>query len=856
VISGPRLRFLASAAVAVATFAAPSAASAESPPVENRFSLANGCFALASNAAEAPPALQRLRLEPTTLGSYMLYDRDGRYLSADGDAVSPEPTPGPAADWVVEDNGSSSGVFTFSPRSTPGSQLSIDGDGAGVANGGAGPASQITPVRVSGCKRFPEAEINVDGAPREGRVPYGEVRGLFDGHMHWMNFEYLGGNFHCGRPWSRYGITRALPDCEEIEGPQGLGAPLQNTLNFGNPAAAHDTRGYPQMTEWRRDNLTYEGTYYRWLERAWRSGLRLIVMPTNDNRVLCELLPDRRNPCDEMVVTIQELKNMYDLQDYVDAQAGGPGEGWFEIVKNPFQARKVMNEGRMAVVLEVETSEIFNCIGTNRTNCNRETITAGLERLHRLGVRSSLLLNKFDTPLAGVRFDGGEIGVLINAGNRSSYGAFWDAETCKGEEADNEIFTTAEPAAAVVALLEAMGVDSGTLPTYPPAHHCNEIGLTSLGKHMVREMMRLKMIVNPDHMSQAAVDQTISLAEASDYSGVISPHGWIDPRNWPRIFQLGGMAFPSSGSPEGYVDTWKTYRPKSTPYMLGWGYGADLGGLAAQPPGTPPGEPNSVTYPFESFDGAATVERQVTGERTFDFAEEGVAHYGLYPEWAREVQLRGTDKLHSDMMHGPEAYLQMWERATGIRAAKCGRAGAPITRAGIGKLRLGMPANKLLKRAGQPLKRFRAWTYCVRGSRGKGAGQAAVLTPGGKVAMVASTAPYQRALGVAPGAPQRKLRRVGARKQGKGLWVKRSQGRTFAWEVRKGRVTKAAVANRAGARNAKTLRKNLRLVPKGTKKRPPKLETKPSNRLGPAEAVPLSVQQGAAQFPLYCALTL
>jgi hypothetical protein len=67
-------------------------------------------------------------------------------------------------------------------------------------------------------------------------------------------------------------------------------------------------------------------------------------------------------------------------------------------------------------------------------------------------------------------------------------------------------------------------------------------------------------------------------------------------------------------------------------------------------------------------------------------------------------------------------------------------------------------------------------------------------------------------------------------------------------------VRKAAVANRAGARNAKVLRKNLRLVPKATRKRPKQLETKPSNKLGPAEAVPLSVQQGAAQFPLYCAL--
>ena len=64
--------------------------------------------------------------------------------------------------------------------------------------------------------------------------------------MHWMTFEYFGGNFHCGRPWHPYGIAAALPDCASIEGPQGAAAPFQNFLNYGNPVAPHDTTGYPR----------------------------------------------------------------------------------------------------------------------------------------------------------------------------------------------------------------------------------------------------------------------------------------------------------------------------------------------------------------------------------------------------------------------------------------------------------------------------------------------------------------------------------------------------------------------------------------------------------------------------------
>ena len=124
--------------------------------------------------------------------------------------------------------------------------------------------------------------------------------------------------------------------------------------------------------------------------------------------------------------------------------------------------------------------------------------------MYDLGVRSSLLLNKFDNPLAGVRFDSGPVGAVINAGNRTSAGSFWSAKTCTGPLSDNEIETLSpEVQAGVDELLGILGVQSGTAPVYPPAPHCNTRGLTPLGRHLVKRMMNLDMIVNPDHMSQA-----------------------------------------------------------------------------------------------------------------------------------------------------------------------------------------------------------------------------------------------------------------------------------------------------------------------------------------------------------------
>ena len=70
----------------------------------------------------------------------------------------------------------------------------------------------------------------------------------------------------------------------------------------------------------------------------------------------------------------------------------------------------MINQGQMAVVLEIEISELFDCRGWRAARpATRRRSTASSTRCYKLGVRSSLLLNKFDNPLAGVRFDSGRV---------------------------------------------------------------------------------------------------------------------------------------------------------------------------------------------------------------------------------------------------------------------------------------------------------------------------------------------------------------------------------------------------------------------------------------------------------------
>src|SRR3954469_13041370 len=471
-MSAPRSRRAILVTLALlASLVLPAGAQAAARPAQTRYSLVHGCYSLTSANGRPLAGANPIPMEATPPGRSLLYRPDRTFLAAQDDgSVTPADQPSPAADWRVKRVGKR--LFSLSPMSGSDRVLSVGGDGSGAlaTAAAAGNAAQLRFAKASGCAVYPEAALDAKGKPRKASTSFGRVTGLVEGHMHWMTFEFLGGNFHCGRPWHPYGIAYALPDCSSIEGPQGTAAPFQNFLNYGNPSQPHDTSGYPQLKEWSAGNLTYEGTYWRWIQRAYLGGMRLMVMGINENRVLCELQANKETNCNEMDTVRRAIKDMHELEDYADAQAGGPGKGFFQIVTNPYDARRVINQGRMAVVLEIEVSELFDCRGWEQPSCDQAQVDRQLDEFYGLGVRSMLLLNKFDNPLTGVRFDGGPVGVLINGANKLSAGSYWSAQTCTGALHDNEIFQPNQNTSAVLnGLLGQAGLPGGTAPTYPPA---------------------------------------------------------------------------------------------------------------------------------------------------------------------------------------------------------------------------------------------------------------------------------------------------------------------------------------------------------------------------------------------------
>jgi hypothetical protein len=257
-------------------------------------------------------------------------------------------------------------------------------------------------------------------------------------------------------------------------------------------------------------------------------------------------------------------------------------------------------------------------------------------------------------------------------------------------------------------------------------------------------MMEKRMIIDPDHMSVLGVNSALALADAANYSGVVSSHSWMDRKNWPDIYDLGGVVGPAAGGgAESFAEAWEMLRAARNPrHQFGIGIGDDMNGFASQA-GPREGAPNPVRYPFKSFDGSVTLDRQRSGERVFDINVDGVAHFGMYPDLIEDMRMVAGNKVVRDLSRGAEAYLQMWERINGVAPRRCRPAKGGLTRKGLGRIRLGDSAKRVLKRAGQPHRRpGRTYRYCVRDGK-KRAKAVAVFTPRGKVGMVATTARRQ-----------------------------------------------------------------------------------------------------------------
>ena len=365
--------------------------------------IANACFALRSAATgryvgvsgQGYRADQRAEgtaaaffWKPSSLRSYLPMDQGGSLLGLNADgSVGRQATPGPASDWTALPSGRRSVRLR---ALTQRRWLTASASGDLIASSRDGRPTIFRLVRNRGCTPFPEADVGATGRSFRGSNHKGDVFGFADMHVHITANLRAGGAVLSGEPYDPYGISEALGHDADVHGADGSLDITGNLLRTGLPFGTHDTHGWPSFAGWPvHDTITHQQTYYVWLKRAWLAGERLVVAQTVEDQSICEIETVKTHSCDETTAVRQQVQELRGLQNYIDAQAGGKGRGWFRLVYNPRQARDVIERGKLAVLIGIESSNLFGCSEQmDVPQCGRHDIDRGIRNARRLGVRT------------------------------------------------------------------------------------------------------------------------------------------------------------------------------------------------------------------------------------------------------------------------------------------------------------------------------------------------------------------------------------------------------------------------------------------------------------------------------------
>jgi len=501
--------------------------------------------------------------------------------------------------------------------------------------------------------------------------------GYADLHVH----QFADLAFCGGVVWgSSAGDVEELGDCRPLHGRRGLrdvtGA-LASMALVGAPATklfGHDTRGYPSFQGWPRwDDLTHQSVHRDWLRRAVDGGLRLMVMLATNNAILCRLVARAsRSERRDMNVAALQLKAAWGFQRDIDLLCGGPGKGWYRIVRSAPEARQVMAQGKLAVILGLELDEPFELVGQQGTEGEARRLLA---KFVDLGVRHIFPIHLKDNVVGGASLEP----VICWA---------------KGQLP----LSKANPFPTLPIYRLRTKRSPASLPYDARGARINSRGLSTIGRGLIAAIMDQGLMIDIDHMSAVARRDVMEEADRRDYPLVaghalfadLAPEGQrrerlLSREEVHRIDESGGvialalrqtartqhgMERASQVTSRDFVSAYR--------YLLdsGWSrgiaVGSDFNGFAGVPAplfsrlDEQPADSdiNQVSYPVTSPVTGQTIERCRSGHRAFDINYDGFAHIGLWPDFVAELHALGLrDTQLSPLTWSADAYVDAWSIA-------------------------------------------------------------------------------------------------------------------------------------------------------------------------------------------------
>jgi hypothetical protein len=550
----------------------------------------------------------------------------------------------------------------------------------------------------------PDGGVVVTAAP-SNVAPSAPLRGFVDLHTHPMSNLAFGGKLLYGGIDAAPGggsYLPADPDCnhwvratseaqalghdESVHGPvipfvnwcgddirSIFVAELQDHLGFNNPSA--DASGSPNFPEWPKWNDgTHQKMWVDWIRRSWQNGLRVMVALATNNKTMADMVKGDN----EGDLSYSDDKASADLQlSELKSFVARHGD-FMEVAYTSADVQRIVTAHRLAVVLGVEIDHIGDFqtttwVGTPPTTPQslpppQDTeVIAEIDRLYAEGARYIFPVHLIDNAFGGTAV----YESLFNVSNMRESGSGWNL-TC-ADATEKVTFQFKEPDAKTEAAEIAKLGRTFEPPLGPPScGQKNALGLTGPGRVAIKEMMRLGMLIDVDHMSEATFNDTFQIAAAigyplnSGHNGVRGVHS--DPASnseraltyaqYQEIGALHGMAGVGTAN----LDAWQwlaMYRmimdamTSSQNPNPAAGFGTDTNGLA---PGMMPRAGSNVQY-------TSTFPPSTDGMKTWNYNTDGVAHYGMLPDFLMDAAANpdGGGMVDGSVMNGADYFFHTWQ---------------------------------------------------------------------------------------------------------------------------------------------------------------------------------------------------
>jgi microsomal dipeptidase-like Zn-dependent dipeptidase len=447
--------------------------------------------------------------------------------------------------------------------------------------------------------------------------------------------------------------------------------------------------GFPSFKDWPRwDDITHQKMWVDWIRRSYASGQRVMVaLAVNNYTIAAGVSGPGDGPTDDKASADLQIKEIISFV--------GRHNDFMEVAKTPEDLRRIVSQNKMAIILGVEIDNIgnFNKVGGSGPMTYDE-----VQHLYNEGVRYAFPIHLINNKFGGTAI----YQDVFNLSNYHVTGKFWDIQCANaGEGIKHKFVVDGFDFPLAGAKATKLQVDIARNPPDPPKcgneGHRNSLGLTDMGKRAVDEMMARGMLIDIDHMSEFAVEDTLEKAEAvpGGYP-LVSGHNSIrsmskDPNEnnrtieqLERIAKLGGMFGLGSDGVKAtdYLDAYITASkvgtrfsltgagPQGRVQTLGNGrvaFGTDLNGLVKgpRPPVSidiqKPLPPQFKACP-DIYDTAFVQSK--TGDRSWNYCTEGVAHYGMLPDFLKHLfGLPQGDFIRDNIMKNAEMFAEMWEKA-------------------------------------------------------------------------------------------------------------------------------------------------------------------------------------------------